>query len=79
MAPDIERLVRPPEHTLQAEFGGQNGSVAGTDERIELQVLWCIFVVEQLSQLVVRNVLFATNQFRGVAIAGTTVIVVIIA
>lgn len=63
VAPDVDGFVRPPEHTLQAELGGQNGSVPSADEWIELQVLRCIFVAKQLSQFVVRDILFTADQF----------------
>lgn len=64
MAPYVEGFVCPPEHTLQTELGGQNGSVPGADERIELQVFRCVFIVKQLSEFVVRNILFTADQFR---------------
>lgn len=38
VAPDVDGFVRPPEHALQAELGGQDGPVAAADERVELEV-----------------------------------------
>lgn len=64
VTPDVDRFVRPPEDTLQAEFRGQDRPVAGSDERIKLQVLRGVIVAEQLTLLVVRDVLLATDQFR---------------
>lgn len=44
VTPDVDRLVRPPEDALDAQFRRQIRAVAVPDERIELQVFGRLFV-----------------------------------
>lgn len=55
VAPDVDRLVRPPEYALDAEPRGQNVPVAGRDERVELQILGRLLKVQQLPELCLVN------------------------
>lgn len=45
VAPDVDRLVGPPEYALDAEPCGQYVPVAPRDERVELQVLGRLLVL----------------------------------
>lgn len=46
VTPNVDRLVGPPENTLQAEPRWKDVPVAASDERVELQILWRLLVRE---------------------------------
>lgn len=48
VAPDVDRLVRPPEHALEAEARGQVRPVAGAYERIEPEMFRRFIVRDHL-------------------------------